>query len=44
MRVAEATKTVRLAAAKSSPTRVEGDARLESVRDGKKCSMIFFGR
>ena len=36
-----ATKTVRLAAASSSPLRVEGDARLEFVRGGKKCNMKF---
>ena len=28
-----------LAAANGSPIRVEGDARLEFVRDGMKCSM-----
>ena len=35
----EATKTVRLAAASGRPTRVEGDARLELVRDGKMCNV-----
>ena len=36
-----ATKTVRLAAASGSPIRVEGDARLEFVRGGKKCNIKF---
>ena len=31
-----ATKTVRLAAASGSPIHVEGDVRLEFVREGKK--------
>ena len=35
------TRTVNLAAATGSPTRVEGNARLEFVRDGKKCSLRF---
>ena len=34
-----AAKTVRLAVANGSRIRVEGDARLEFVRDGKKCNM-----
>ena len=33
------TTTVRLAAARGSPIRVEGDDRLEFVRDGEKCNM-----
>ena len=32
-------KAVKLAAANGSPIRVEGDARLEFIRDGMKCSM-----
>ena len=36
-----ATKVVRLAAATGCPMRVEGDARLEFVRDGKKRNMMF---
>ena len=32
-------RTVRLAAASGGPIRVEGDARLEFVRDGQKCNM-----
>ena len=35
------TKTLSLAAANGSPIRVEGDARLEFVRDGKRCNMKF---
>ena len=35
------TKTVRLAAANASPIDVEGDARLEFVRDDKLCNMKF---
>ena len=35
------TRTVKLAAAKGSPIQVEGDAKLEFVRYGKKCSMRF---
>ena len=34
-------KAVKLAAANGSPIRVEGDARLEFIRDGMKCSMKF---
>ena len=34
-------KAVKLAAASGSPIRVEGDARLEFIRDGMKCSMKF---
>ena len=34
-------KAVKLAAANGSPIRVEGDARLEFIRDGMKCSMMF---
>ena len=37
----QATKTVRLAAASGSPIHVEGDARLDFVRDGKKCDINF---
>ena len=37
----KSTRTVKLAAENGSPIRVEGDARLEFVRDGKKCSMRF---
>ena len=37
----KSTKTVKLAAASGSPIRVEGDARLEFIRDGMKCSMKF---
>ena len=37
----EAKKTVRLAAASGSPMHVEGDAKLEFDRTGKKCSMKF---
>ena len=36
-----ATKTVRLTAGSGDPIRVEGDARLEFVRDGRKCTMKF---
>ena len=32
---------MKLAAANGSPIRVEGDARLEFIRDGMKCSMKF---
>ena len=35
------TRTLQLAAANGSPIRVEGDARLEVVRNGKKCSTRF---
>ena len=35
------TKTVRLVAASGGPIHVEGDARLDLVRDGKKCSTKF---
>ena len=38
----KATKTVMLAAASGSPIHVEGDARLEFVRDGKKCNVKLF--
>ena len=38
-----ATKMVRLTAGSGDPIRVEGDARLEFVRDGRKCTMKFFG-
>ena len=34
-------KAVKLAAANGSPIRFEGDARLEFIRDGMKCSMKF---
>ena len=34
-------KAVKLAAANGSPIRVEGDARLEFIRDGMKCSVKF---
>ena len=34
-------KAVKFAAANGSPIRVEGDARLEFIRDGMKCSMKF---
>ena len=34
-------KAVKLAAANGSPIRVEGDARLEFIRDGMKCSLKF---
>ena len=34
-------KAVKLAAANGSPIRVEGDARLEFIRDGMKCSIKF---
>ena len=34
-------KAVKLAATNGSPIRVEGDARLEFIRDGMKCSMKF---
>ena len=34
-------KAVKLAAANGSPIRVEGDARLEFMRDGMKCSLKF---
>ena len=34
-------KAVKLAAANGSPIRVEGDARLEFIRDGMKCIMKF---
>ena len=37
----KSTRTVKLAAANGSPIRAEGDARLEFVRDGKKCSVKF---
>ena len=37
----QATRTVRLAAASGSPIHVEGDARLEIVRNDKKCIMKF---
>ena len=37
----KSTRAVKLAAATGSPIRVEGDARLEFVRDGKKCSTRF---
>ena len=37
----KATKTVRLAAASGCPRRVERDARLEFVEEGKKCNMKF---
>ena len=37
----KATKTVRMAAVSGSPIRIEGDARLEFVRDGKMCNMTF---
>ena len=37
----KATKAMRLAAASGSPIRVEGDARLEFVRDGKKFNRKF---
>ena len=37
----ESKKAVKLAAANGSPIRVEGDARLEFIRDGMKCSMKF---
>ena len=37
----KATKTVRMAAVSGSPIHIEGDARLEFVRDGKRCNMKF---
>ena len=37
----QVTKTVRLPAASDSPTRVKGDARLDFIRDGKKCNTNF---
>ena len=37
----KATEAVRLAAASGSPIHVEGDARLEFVRDGKTCNLKF---
>ena len=36
-----ATKTVRLTAGSGDPIRVEGDAKLEFVWDGRKCTMKF---
>ena len=38
----ETTKMLSLAAAKGSPIRLEGDARLQFVREGKKCNLKFF--
>ena len=37
----KSTKTVKLAVASGSSIRVEGDARLEFIRDGMKCSIEF---
>ena len=40
----KAAKTAKLAAANCSAMHVEGDAKLEFVRTGKKCSMKFLVR